>query len=81
MRMQWTSPKANLMFDKEQAYRFVSTLTDAGRALTWGNTQANASISKDEMDILKELDSRLQMNPMPDYVTYKRPKGAKLLGE
>ena len=81
MRMKWTSPKANLMFDKEQAYRFVRTLTDAGCALTWGNTQTNGSISKDEMDILEEIDKRLRMKPMPDYIPYKRPAGAKLVGE
>ena len=81
MRMKWTNPKAELMFDKEQAYRFVRTLTDAACALTWGNTQTNGSISKDEMDIMKEIDRRLRMEPMPDYIPYKRPPGAHLVGE
>lgn len=81
MRMKWTNPKAKLMFDVEQAYRFVRTLTDANCAITWGNTNPNGFITKDEMDIMKEIDRRLQMKPMPDYVPYSRPEGAKLVGE
>lgn len=81
MRMKWTSPSANLMFDNEQAYRFVRTLTDAGCSITWGNTNTNGFITKDEMDIMKEIDRRLQMKPMMDYIPYKRPEGAKLVGE
>ena len=81
MRMLWTNPKAKLMFDKEQAYRFVRTLTDASCALTWGNTQTNGSISADEMVIMKEIDWRLRMEPMPDYIPYTRPPGAHLVGE
>ncbi|MDW5289709.1 hypothetical protein [Formosa sp. PL04] len=81
MRMKWTSPSADLMFDKEQAYRFVRTLTDSGCAITWGNTNTNGFITKDEMDIMKDIDRRLQMKPMPDYIPYKRPVGAKLVGE
>ncbi|WP_299668882.1 hypothetical protein [uncultured Polaribacter sp.] len=81
MRMKWTSPRANLVFDVEQAYRFVRTLTDGGCAITWGNTQTNGAMTKDEMDIMKEIDRRLRMKPMPDYIPYKRPAGAKLVGE
>lgn len=81
MRMKWTDRKAELMFDNEQAYRYVRTLTDAGCALTWGNTQTNGLISKDEMVVMMEVDRRLRMDPMPDYVPYKRPEGAKLVGE
>ncbi len=81
MRMKWTSPRAKLMFDAEQAYRFVRTLTDAGCAITWGNTQTNGAMTKEEMDIMKEIDRRLRMNPIPDYIPYKRPEGAKLVGE
>ncbi len=81
MRMKWTSPKAKLMFDVEQAYRFVRTLTDANCAITWGNTNTNGLITRDEMQVMKEIDRRMQMKPMPDYVPYKRPIGAKLVGE
>lgn len=81
MRMQWTRPNAELMFDEEQAYRFVRTLTDAGAAITWGNTNTNGFISADEMEIMKEVDRRLRMKPMMDYVPYTRPLGAKLVGE
>ncbi len=78
MRMKWTSPRADLMFDTEQAYRFVRTLTDANCAITWGNTNTNGFITEDEMAIMKEIDKRLQIKPMPDYIPYKRPEGAKL---
>ncbi|MBP0904929.1 hypothetical protein ACFSKN_18405 [Mariniflexile gromovii] len=81
MRMKWTSPKAELMFDTEQAYRFVRTLTDAGCAITWGNTNTYGFITEDEMVLMKEIDKRLQIKPMPHYVPYKRPEGAKLVGE
>lgn len=56
MRMKWTSPSADLMFDKERAYRFVRTLTDAGCAITWGNTNTDGFFTKDEMDIMKKVD-------------------------
>ncbi len=81
MRMKWTSPNADLMFDKEQAYRFVRTLTDSGCSITWGNTNTNGFITPDEMDIMKEIDSRLRMKPMMNYEPYQRPEGAKLVGE
>ncbi|MDX2431691.1 MAG: T9SS type A sorting domain-containing protein [Bacteroides sp.] len=81
MRMKWTDPKAKLMFNEEQAYRFVRTLTDGDCALTWGNTQTNGSISKDEIVVMKEIDRRLRMDPMPDYIPYTRPPGARLVGE
>ena len=81
MRMLWTDPKAKLMFNEEQAYRFVRTLTDGDCAITWGNTQTKGSISKDEMTIMKEIDRRLRMEPEPDYIPYTRPPGARLVGE
>ena len=81
MRSTWTGVSSELMFEEEKAYRFVRTLTDAGAAITWGNTSSNGVITSDEMAIMKEIDRRLSMEPMMDYIPYSRPVGAKLVGE
>ncbi|MBP0905411.1 T9SS type A sorting domain-containing protein [Mariniflexile gromovii] len=81
MRQNWTNSSFPLLFEVEQAYRFVRTLTDGNCAITWGNTQTDGKITPEEMSIMKEIDSRLQMSPMPDYVPYSRPEGALLVGE
>lgn len=81
MRQNWTNRNFSLLFEEEQAYRFVRTLTDGNCAITWGNTQTNGKITPGEMTIMREIDSRLSMSPVPDYVPYSRPQGAVLVGE
>ncbi len=82
MQNFWTPPTADLMFtDVEQAYRFVRRLTDAGAAMTWSTSNRFGKMSEDELEILEEVDKRMQMSPMPDYVPYTRPEGAILVGD
>ncbi|WP_139958821.1 T9SS type A sorting domain-containing protein [Flavicella sediminum] len=79
MRNNWTSTSFPLLFDVEQAYRFVRTLTDANCAITWANAKTNGKIIPEEMEIMKEIDARLRTSPMPDYIPYVRPEGSLLV--
>lgn len=78
MRNNWTNTSFPLLFEEEQAYRFVRTLIDANCAITWANGKTNGKIIKEEMDIMKEIDLRLRTSPMPDYIPYVRPEGSLL---
>lgn len=81
MRQRWTNSGYPLLFEVEQAYRFVRKLTDGGCAITWGNTQTDGKITPEEMNIMKEIDERISMPIKPDYIPYSRPEGAFLVGE
>ncbi|WP_025744037.1 carbohydrate-binding protein [Aquimarina pacifica] len=86
-RRRWHLPQEDLMFDLEQAYRFVKSVSDAGASITFATTTASASLGNaghmmsDEMAILKEVNDRLEMNTPPDFIPYTRPDGAWLVGE
>ncbi|MDW5290821.1 discoidin domain-containing protein [Formosa sp. PL04] len=85
-RERWHSANLPLVFDLEQAYRFVRRITDGGTAITFANTtdyrSPNAGhMMPDEMVIMKEINRRLLMTPMMDYVPYTRPAGAYFVGE
>mgnify|MGYP000302137093 FL=1 len=81
MRKTWTGANETLVFNEEQAYRFVRRITDASAAITWGNTVVSGSISEDEMVILEEISEKMESDPVTDYVPYSRPAGAFLIGE
>jgi len=81
IRDKWSSPNAALMFEEEQAYRFVRTFTDAGACITWSTTLTDGFITDDEMEIMQEINDRMVQMPKPDYEPYVRPVGAYLVGE
>ena len=81
IREQWSVASADLVFEVEQAYRFVRTFTDAGATITWSTTITDGSISDDEMNIMLEINDRMLQSPKPDYEPYVRPAGAYLVGE
>lgn len=81
IRKLWHVASADLVFEQEQAYRFVRSITDGGAAMTWSNTQVNGMMSEDEMAIMKEINDRLVQQPVPDYEAYQRPEGACYVGE
>ncbi|WP_159020759.1 T9SS type A sorting domain-containing protein [Algibacter sp. L3A6] len=82
MRERWSVASVDLVFkDEEQAYRVVRNLTDVGCAMTFSTTYTLGMMSEDELTVLKEVDARLGTVPMPDFIPYTRPAGAKLVGE
>ena len=81
IRDKWSVSTANLMFEVEQAYRFVRTFTDAGACITWSTTQQGGLITDDEMAIMQEINNRMLQSPKPDYIPYVRPEGAYLVCE
>lgn len=81
IRFSWSGSGAELMFEAEQAYRFVRTITDGGAAMTWSTTQKKGYMSVDEMDIMIEINNRMTQAPKLDYEAYERPEGAYLVGE
>jgi len=81
IRQKWSVASADLIFETEQAYRFVRTFTDAKATLTWSTTISDGFISSDEMVIMKEINRRMLQSPKPDFVPYVRPEGAHLVGE
>lgn len=86
IRKRWHVPSQDIVFEKEQAYRFVRRITDAGAAITFANTidygvENPGFMMPDEMAIMKEINRRLLMDPMMEYLPYTRPAGAKLVGE
>ena len=81
IRYSWSGSSAELMFEVEQAYRFVRTITDGGAAMTWSTTQKRGYMSDDEMDIMIEINNRMTQSPKADYIEYERPAGAYLVGE
>ncbi|MGJ8743555.1 CBM96 family carbohydrate-binding protein [Polaribacter sp.] len=79
VRQNWTSPNSDnfpVLFDTEQAYRFVRTLTDAGAAHSFANTISLGSITQEEFEMFKVIDARMQQAQKPDYEPYTRPIGA-----
>jgi len=81
IRERWSVSRANLVFETEQAYRFVRTFTDARATMTWSTTITNGFISDDEMVIMQEINRRMQQSPKPDPEPYVRPEGASLVNE
>nr|BDG62585.1 fucoidanase [Flavobacterium sp.] len=81
IREQWSVARAALVFEVEQAYRFVRTFTDVGATLTWSTTITGGAITPDEMTIMKEINNRMLQSPKPNYIPYARPEGAYLVGE
>jgi hypothetical protein len=81
IRERWSVASADLVFEEEQAYRFVRTFTDALATMTWSTTITNGFISDDEMSIMQEINNRMVQSTKPDFVPYVRPKGAFLVGE
>ncbi|MDN3663907.1 T9SS type A sorting domain-containing protein [Algibacter miyuki] len=81
IRQQWSVARADLIFEVEQAYRFVRTFTDAGAAITWSTTITDGFITDDEMAIMQEINNRMQQLPKPDFIPYTRPEGAYLVDE
>ena len=85
IRKRWHVPTQDLVFETEQAYRFVRRITDAGAAMAFATTTDNrvrrGHMMTDEMTIMKEIDRRLRMDPIPEYIPYTRPPGARLVGE
>ena len=81
IRERWSVASADLVFEVEQAYRFVRTFTDAGASITWSTTITNGFITADEMEIMEEVNDRMSQSPKPDYIPYVRPEGAFLVGE
>nr|WP_299069490.1 discoidin domain-containing protein [uncultured Allomuricauda sp.] len=95
-RERWHLPDRFLLYDTEQAYRFVRRITDAGASVTWATTtdpgpldpdaaewgyETAGHMMPDEMAIMKEINNRMLMSTKPDYVPYVRPAGAFLVGE
>ncbi|WP_179351272.1 T9SS type A sorting domain-containing protein [Winogradskyella vidalii] len=81
IRDRWSVASADLVFETEQAYRFVRTLTDVGAAITYSTTITDGSITDDEMAIMEAINDRIVQTPKPDYIPYVRPEGAYLVGE
>ena len=81
IRERWSVPTVDLVFEVEQAYRFVRTLTDAGATITWSTTITDGFITDDEMAIMEDINDRMVLTPKPDYIPYVRPEGAYLVGE
>jgi hypothetical protein len=81
IRDRWSVASADLVFEEEQAYRFVRTFTDPGATITWSTTITDGSITADEMLIMQEVNDRMLQSPKPDYIPYVRPEGAYLVGE
>jgi len=79
IRDSWSVYSADLVFEVEQAYRFTRTITDGGAAMTWSTTERKGYMSKDEMEIMVEINARMTQRPKEDYEEYDRPRGAKLL--
>ena len=79
IRKTWHTTYSDLMFEKEQAYRFVRSITDGGAAITWATTQVYGHMTSEEMKIMKEIDNRMSQKHKEDYVPYKKPKGASLV--
>ncbi len=80
IRRRWSQATEPLMYDKDQAYRFVKRIVDAGAAITFSTTiTAGGLATPDEVEVLKHVSSQLAANA--DYVPYVRPEGAFLVGE
>lgn len=81
IRERWSVYWVDLVFETEQAYRFVRTFTDAKATMTWSTTITDGFMSDDEMVIMQEINRRMQQSPKPDPEPYVRPEGAFLVDE
>jgi len=81
IRDSWSGSTASLVFEVEQAYRFVRDITDGGAAMTWSTTQSKGYMTSDELDIMVEINDRMTQTPKASYAVYQRPEGAYLLSE
>lgn len=80
IRSTWSSERSELMFDGEQAYRFVKNITDAGGAVTFSTTtDSDGTTMEDEETVLKYVNQQFMANAAPS--EYVRPEGASLVGE
>ena len=80
IRSTWSSERSDLMFEGEQAYRFVKNITDAGGAVTFSTTtDTDGTTMEDEETVLKYVDQQLAANAAASQ--YVRPLGAFLVGE
>jgi hypothetical protein len=80
IRSTWSSERSDLMFDGEQAYRFVKRITDAGGAVTFSTTtDTDGTTMEDEENVLKYVDQQLKIKASPK--EYVRPLRAFLVGE
>ncbi|MEP5340997.1 MAG: T9SS type A sorting domain-containing protein [Algibacter sp.] len=80
IRSTWSSERSDLMFDGEQAYRFVKNITDAGGTVTFSTTtDTDGTTMEDEETVLKFVDQELTSNAAASQ--YVRPLGAFLVGE
>ncbi len=80
IRSTWSGERSDLMFDGEQAYRFVKNITDAGGAVTFSTTtDTDGTTMEDEEAVLKYVDQQLEAKADPS--EYVRPLGAFLVGE
>lgn len=78
IRATWSNNKSELMFNKEQAYRFVKNIIDAGGAVTFSTTtDIDGTTMEDEELILKYVNQQLEINATP--AKYVRPQGASLV--
>jgi len=80
IRETW-STATDLVFEIEQAYRFTRKITDAGAGVTWSTTQKQGFIRDDEMEIMLEIERRINRKRKINYEAYERPEGAYLLDE
>jgi hypothetical protein len=80
IRATWSSERSDLMFNGEQAYRFVKKITDAGGAVTFSTTtDTDGTTMEDEEAVLQYVDQQFKANAEPS--EYVRPVGAFLVGE
>lgn len=80
IRSTWSSERSDLMFNQEQAYRFVKNITDADGAVTFSTTtDTDGTTMEDEETVLKYVDQQLAANAAASQ--YIRPIGAFLVGE
>ena len=80
IRETWSSPRGELMFGQEQAYRFVKNITDAGGAITFSTTNNDGTTREDEETVLKYVNQKMEEN-YTGFTPYRRPPGAYLVGE
>lgn len=80
IRATWSSERTELMFDGQQAYRFVKNITDAGGAITFSNTtDTDGTTMEDEEAVLKYVNQQMLANVAAS--EYVRPEGAFLVSE
>jgi len=81
IRETWSGDRKNLIFnDRQQTYRFVKKITDAGGIVTFSTTtDEDGTTMEDEEFVLKYVDQKFTTNSNP--TQYTRPLGAFLVEE